>query len=99
MSESVRLVQHSDGKTSIRIDVQITDEGHLMFSGQDAGEAPERFFGDEDYEYWLKVDASDKDRVLLALIEKLYSGNACAISELKEFLRSKGISCVFDSYV
>ena len=99
MGESIRLVQHSDGKTSIRVDAQITDEGHLLFSGQDAGEAPAAFFGDEDYEYWLCIKAEHKDRVLLALIEKVYGGNLSVVSEFKEFLKSKGIPGEFSSYV
>lgn len=98
MSEIVRLVDVTDS-TRIRIDVEITQEGDLLFSGQDVGAAPEKFWGDEDYEYWLKISAADKDRILLALIEKLYSGNPSVTSEIKEYLDSKGISSAFSSYV
>jgi len=55
--------------------------------------------GDSEYEYWLRIRASNKDKVLLALIEKLYSGNTSLISELKDYLESKGIPCEFHSYV
>jgi len=71
----------------------MTDEGDLLFSEQDVGDAPNEFWGDSDYEYWLKVSAADKDRVLLALIEKLYSGNSSLVSEIK------GIPSEFASYV
>ena len=98
MSEKVNLV-HTHGATSVRIDVEITDEGDLLFSGQDVGDAPEEFWGDSDYEYWLKISAADKDRVLLALIEKLYSGNSSLISEIKDYLAYKGIPSEFASYV
>ena len=98
MSEKVNLV-HTHGATSVRIDVEITDEGDLLFSGQDVGDAPEEFWGDSDYEYWLKISAADKDRVLLALIEKLYSGNGSLISEIKDYLAYKGIPSEFASYV
>lgn len=63
MSERIRLVDIT-GATRVRIDVEITREGDLLFSGQDVGEAPQRFWGDADYEYWLKISAADKDRVL-----------------------------------
>lgn len=98
MNEKVRLVDIT-GATRVRIDVEIAQEGDLLFSGQDVGEAPQRFWGDEDYEYWLKISAADKDRVLLALIEKLYSGNPSVTSEIKEYLDSKGIPSEFSSYV
>jgi hypothetical protein len=93
----VNLVQVK-GPTSIYIDVEITEEGDLLFSGQDIGKAPEEFFGDSDYEYWLLIKAAQKDQVLLALIERFYSGNTRVISELRDFLNTKGIANEFDSY-
>ncbi len=97
MSDHVELVR-SRGVTSIYIDVQIKENGDLLFSGQDIGEAPEEIFGDLDYEYWLTVPADAKDKLLLALIEKHYAGNSSVISELREFMESKQIPCSFSSY-
>jgi hypothetical protein len=97
MSHRVSLV-NVKGATSTYIDVEITKEGDLLFSGQDVGEAPKTFFGDSDYEYWLRISAADKDRVLLALIEKLYSGNPSVVSEVQGYLDSKSIPSEFSSY-
>ena len=98
--ESRRLDEMDlDGPTHIRIDVEITDRGDLYFSGQDVGDASQRMWGDEDYEYWLHIHAMDKDRVLLALIEKLYLGNPSLISEFKALLDLEGIQSTFFSYV
>lgn len=97
MSKTVELVRQG-GATSIYIDVRIDDEGDLLFSGQDIGDAPEEIFGDLDYEYWLTVPAAEKDRVLLTLIEKFYRGNASVVSEFRELLESKDIPCHFHSY-
>ena len=97
MSEVIKLVRQA-GATSIYIDARIDDEGNLRLSGQDIGEAPEAMFGKSDYEYFLNIPAAEKDRVLLALLEKVYSGNASVISEFREFLESKGIPCEFHSF-
>lgn len=97
MIKKVTLVDVK-GPTSIHIEAEITDSGDLLLSGQDLGKAPRKFFGDSDYEYWLRISASNKDQVLLALIEKLYSGNPSLISQLREYLQSKGIPSEFSSY-
>ena len=97
MNEPIELVNQG-GSTSIHIDVCLKENGDLLFSGQDIGEAPEKIFGDLDYEYWLTIPAAEKDRVLLALIEKHYAGDASVISTLREFMESKQISCEFFSY-
>ena len=97
MTEPVNLIDQK-GSTSIHIDVRIKDNGDLLFSGQDIGEAPQEIFGDSDYEYWLTVPAAEKDRLLLALIEKHYGGNSSVISQLRELLESKKIPCEFHSH-
>jgi hypothetical protein len=97
MADKVKLVE-LEGATSRYIDAEITAEGDLLLSGQDIGEAPREVWHEEEYEYWLTVKAADKDRVLLALLEKLYAGNASVISELKHYLESKDIPCEFFNY-
>jgi len=97
MTEPIKLFSQG-GSTSIHIDVRIKENGDLLFSGQDIGDAPEEIFGDLDYEYWLTVPAAEKDNLLLALIEKHYAGNASVISELREFMESKQIPCAFFSH-
>jgi hypothetical protein len=97
MTKPIKLVSQG-GSTSIHIDVRLEENGDLLFSGQDIGDAPEEIFGDLDYEYWLTVPAAEKDKLLLALIEKHYAGNATVISELREFMESKQIPCAFFSH-
>jgi len=69
-----------------------------LFSGYDLGDAPQLTYGDSDYEYWLRIAAVDKDQVLLALIEKLYSGNLLVISKFKEYLDTMAIPNQFYSF-
>ena len=99
MSRKIELVNTTENTTEIHIDVGITEEGDILFSGQDLGSDVRKMFGDSDYEYWLSISARDKDRLLLALIEQHYSGNASVISELTELLKSKSIEYEFSSYI
>jgi hypothetical protein len=94
----VQLYEYQ-GETSVNIDAEITDSGDLLLSGQDVGKAPEEFWGDADYEYWVLVPAEHKDRVLMALMEKVYGGNQSAISDFRAFLGEKGIPSSFHSWV
>ena len=97
MSEPVKLVSQG-GSTSIHIDARIEESGDLVISGQDIGDAPEEFFGDLDYEYWLTVPAAGKDGLLLALIEKHYAGDLSVVSKLRELMEEKRIPCKFHSH-
>jgi hypothetical protein len=88
-----------EGETSVFVDAEITDSGDLLMSGQDVGKAPKEFWGDADYEYWVLVAAEHKDRVLLALLEKVYGGNQSAVSDFRAFLKEKGLPSSFHSWV
>lgn len=79
LADKVKLVDIK-GVTSIYIDAEITDNGDLLISGQDIGTAPRKVRHDDDYEYWLTVRAPNKDRFLLALLDKLYADNPSLVS-------------------
>jgi hypothetical protein len=97
MSKPVKLVSQG-GSTSIHIDARIEENGDVVISGQDIGDAPEEFFGDLDYEYWLTVPAAEKDQLLMALIEKHYAGDASVVSRLRDLMKEKHIPCTFHSH-
>ena len=97
MDKPIKLFSQG-GSTSIHIDMRLEESGNLIFSGQDLGNAPEEIFGDIDYEYWLTVPAAEKDKLLLALIEKHYAGDSSVISTLREFMESQEIPCSFFSH-
>lgn len=66
MAHKVELVSVT-GPTSVYINAEINEDGDLVLSGQDVGEAPRAMFGDSDYEYWLTVRGEHKDAVFHAL--------------------------------
>ena len=90
MTDRVELVNQKGG-TSIHIDAGLEANGDLQISGQDLGEVPMEIYGDMDYEYWLTVPATEKDKLLLALLEKHYSGDAMVVSSLRDLMESKQI--------
>ena len=93
----VKLVEYR-GSTSVFIDAEIDEEGRFVISGQDIGDAPEKQFGDSDYEYVVVVPQDQKDRVLLALMEKFYGGDTKVVSAFMDLLKSKGIQYEFGSW-
>lgn len=87
--KKVQLLEER-GSTSRFIHARIEDNGNLVMDGQDVGDAPQKWFGDEDYEFWVTVEAEDKDSLILALIERLFGGKFGAVGEFREFLRERG---------
>jgi hypothetical protein len=86
------------GPTSRFVSAEIMESGDLLISAQDVGEAPEQWYGDSDYEWWVYIKAKDKDWVLLALIEAVFGGRFHASDEFREWVKAVGIPYEFDCY-
>ena len=98
METRIRLCENR-GETSNFVDAKLKENGDLELSAQDVGALPLEFWGDDDYEYWVTVPAEQKDRVLLALIEKLYTGNVRAVDDFRLLLQMKGIPHEFMTWI
>ncbi len=86
------------GETSIFIDVEIDEKGAIIMSGQDLGKAPQEFWGDSDYEYWITINEEQKDTLLLSLVHQFFGGTHEAFSKFREFLNERDIPYEFDSW-
>ncbi|MEA5552527.1 hypothetical protein VB713_16420 [Anabaena cylindrica UHCC 0172] len=94
---SIRLFEQN-GETSRFIDAELNEKGDLLIFGQDIGKAPLETWGDTDYEFWVTVAKKDKDKVLLALLKKLYSNNPSAVDEFRNFCKSAEIPFKFETW-
>jgi hypothetical protein len=92
-----RLVIHDQQTETDRnyLDASVTDQGDLVLTGQDIGETPKRFFGDDDYEYWRTVPAPHVPTVLLHLIKDRFRNDI----EFVTWCREKGIPCRFEYWI
>jgi hypothetical protein len=90
ISKTVQLYEER-GETTRFITAVIEDGGGLCVSGYDMGKDPLQWFAKSDYEFRVTLEADQKDRLLLALIEKCFGGKPSAVDEFREFVGSKSI--------
>lgn len=80
------------GETSVHIELRVApDTGALLLEGQDLGATPKQSFGESEYEYFLTVNADQKDRLLLELLAEKLHGDETARTTLAAWLDSHGI--------
>lgn len=95
---------------SARVDVHVRADlfgGKLVLSCQDLGPVVEEFWGDEDYEYWYRLDEDSTTKLLTviggmsdpegALVREFSGIDGCA--KLRAVCEEKGILYSFSSYV
>ena len=74
---------------------KIDDHDDLILEGHDVGEAPKKFWGDSDYEYYRVIKKDYKDTILLWLIKERFDTD----SDFKLWLDEKGIPNQFWNWV
>lgn len=72
MAQSIQLClplyRRQDDHYYAQMDVELSEDGKIVFSGVKGGEVVERVYGDSDYEYWLKLPAAIKGQLQRILV-------------------------------
>ena len=91
-ADDLRVVLYTqDGATRVHIEAEVTAEGDLRVAGHDIGEAPKKWFGNDDYEYIVTVRALHKEPLLQALKTTQFNDDASAEARLREIASQQGL--------
>src|SRR5262245_43284872 len=82
-----RSVRLSVGPDGVRLDAQ------------DMGPSVVQAWGDDDYEFWVDVPASEIPKLLFALLHDRYAGRSGAVDEFRAFCEKAGIGHKWDSWI
>ena len=107
--QEVSLCELKRPRVSIYVTARLLDDGGLVISGQDLGEATEEFWGDSDYEYWLTISPEGTKKLFgllctdkagedpLDVLQNRFHGES-AFSSLRAYCGQHGIKAEFSSY-
>jgi hypothetical protein len=98
MSDSIIELYREDGATHHDVHLTVKDDGAVHLSAYDLGEAPERVWGHDDYEYWVDVPPTEVQKLLFVLLKEKYLGRTSAVDEFTKFCVENGIENKWQSY-
>lgn len=70
MENSIHIARTELLDSAKTIDAYINSDGSLRLKGGESGEIVKQWWGDDDYEYWVDVPASEIGRLLLLLLKE-----------------------------
>jgi hypothetical protein len=92
--KEITLTEYKTEDVSVQLVAKIDEEENLVLEGYDIGKSVKEFWGDSDYQYWVRVARDYKDTVLLWLIKERFTTS----SEFRQWLDGKGIPNTFESW-
>lgn len=91
----VTIYHHDDEKNTTWETAKIKEDGDFVLEGCSAGEISEKFWGGDDYEYWLTVDKKWKDTILLLLAQERFK----SFEDFRQWLDEQKIPNQFQNYI
>ncbi len=77
-------------ETCTYIYAEVAGTGDLLMAGTRAGETPRRLLDRDSFGYWVTVGCEEKEKVLKALIEKIYGRESLQTPEFLALMSKEG---------
>ena len=77
----------------------LDDDGAIKMDAQDMGPTVTQFWGDEDYEFWVRVPPGSLPKLAFELLREKFSGQLGAVDAFRDWCTAHGIQHEFDSWV
>lgn len=84
-----------DGEDFTSVDLALTITGGIDLSGQDLGPIVKQTWGNDDYEYGVRIAPADVPRLAFALIAEHYRGDLGAVQKVRDLAERNGINAGF----
>ena len=85
--KKITLQSNRTEKDFSELSAMVDDKGDLLLEGYDIGETPQKFWGDDDYEYWWVIKKKHKGKIMRLLAKEQFDTD----SDVKNWLNEKGI--------
>lgn len=80
----ISIFEEDSGKDKRFLDALVDEKGDLVLEGYDIGETAEKYRGDKDYEYWIRVEKEDVPAMLLHLLKERFPSSSAFMAWCKE---------------
>jgi hypothetical protein len=88
----------ADGAESRTVHLQLQADGALRLHAYDRGATARLTFGREEYEFWVTVPPEAVARLAFELLRDKFEGRLQAVTEFRDFCKSREIVNKFDTW-
>jgi hypothetical protein len=87
-----------DGPESRTVQLQLQADGGVRLHAYDRGATARPTFGRDEYEFWVTVPAEAVARLAFELLRDKFTGRLQAVTEFRDFCKSREIVNKFDTW-
>jgi hypothetical protein len=92
-------IARQEGTEFRSVRLTLEDDGAIKMDAQDIGPTVTEFWGDSDYEFWVRVPPASLPKLAFELLREKFAGQLGAIDALRTWCEAHGIAHEFDSWI
>jgi len=99
MASQAIEIARQEGTEFRSVYLSLEDDGAIKLDAQDMGPTVTQFWGDSDYEFWVRVPPASLPKLAFELLREKFSGQLGAVDAFRDWCRTHGVEHEFDSWV
>jgi hypothetical protein len=92
-------IGRQEGAEFRSVRLAIEGDGAIKMDAQDMGPTVVQIWGDDDYEFWVRVPTASLPKLAFELLRKKFWGQLGAVDAFRDWCKAHGIRHEFDSWV
>ena len=92
-------IARQEGTEFRSVRLAIEDDGAIRMDAQDIGPTVTQIWGDDDYEFWVRVPPASLSKLAFELLCEKFSGQLGAVDTFRDWCKAHGVQHEFDSWV
>jgi hypothetical protein len=99
MDSHVIEIARQEGAEFRSVRLALEDDGAIKMDAQDMGPTVTRIWGDDDYEFWVRVPPASLPKLAFELLREKFSGQLGAVDAFRDWCKAHAVQHEFDSWI
>ncbi len=99
MADHAIEIARREGIEFRSVRITLADDGAITMDAQDIGPTVTRIWGDDDYEFWVRVPKASVSKLAFELLREKFAGQLGAVDAFRDWCKAHGVEHEFDSWI
>jgi len=99
MASKMIEIARQEGAEFRSVHLAVEDDGAIKMDAQDIGPTVAQIWGDDDYEFWVRVPPASVSKLAFELLREKFAGQLGAVDAFRNWCKAHDVQYEFDSWV
>jgi hypothetical protein len=99
MASHVIEIARQEGTEFRSVRLALEDDGTIQMDAQDIGPTVTKIWGDDDYEFWVRVPSASVPKLAFELLREKFTDQLGAVDAFRDWCKTHGVPYEFDSWI